>query len=208
MKNLRTSLFSLFAIVSMLFAGSQALAAPAPAETNWTGMYVGGHLGGVAGEFTNAGGVIGPNDTGGNVMGGVQAGYNWQTGRIVVGGEADFSWIPFEATGTPGSFEENWMMTFRGRLGYAMGRFLPYITAGIALTDTESKLAGGGSESNWHTGLAAGGGVEYNCHDNWSLKGEYLYANAPNETATIGVTPFTGGSANHIFRLGVNYRFQ
>lgn len=200
-----------FLLASFACAALGLASVPAYASnhtTDWTGLYGGVHLGGIAGEFTNAGGVIGPNSTGGNIMGGVQGGYNWQRDWIVFGGEMDISWIPFEANGTPGSFEEEWMMTFRARAGYAIGEFLPYVTAGLALTGTESKVAGGGSASNLHTGVALGGGVDYNYQGNWFVRGEYLYTQAPNETATIGGSAFTGGSANHIFRLAVNYRFN
>jgi outer membrane immunogenic protein len=176
---------------------------------NWAGLYAGAHVGGVVGEFTNQAGVTGPTGTGGDAMGGVQAGYNWQRGNIVFGGEGDASWIPFRAyAATSGSYDENWLMTFRGRVGYAFGNFLPYATAGLAVTGTQSNLAAGGSSDDVHAGLAAGGGVEYMCFTHWSVRAEYLYADAPNETSTINGAQFTGGSGNHVFRAALNYHFD
>src|SRR4051794_28872212 len=61
---------------------SAPAAAPVPLY-NWSGFYVGGNVGYQSGEATNLG--ADPN----GIAGGVQAGYNWQTGQFVFGGETD-----------------------------------------------------------------------------------------------------------------------
>src|SRR6266850_340416 len=72
-------------------------AAPAGAVYNWTGFYLGGHAGYGAGSFgpdTNTEplqGAFFPHSVTG-MIGGYQAGYNWQlTNRVVLGVEADIS---------------------------------------------------------------------------------------------------------------------
>lgn len=85
----------------------------------------------------------------------------------------------------------NWIGTARARIGYDLGRFLPYLTGGLAyggLTETintasVSNLIGAspnasftnGSSSTVSFGWAAGAGAEFMVTDNWSIKGEYLF---------------------------------
>jgi outer membrane immunogenic protein len=88
----------------------------------------------------------------GGFTGGVQAGYDWQDGAFVFGGEADFgaldlgqsatagSGFPFPFLGTSFVLTERmsteWLATIRGRLGYTpLPQLLLYATGGIAFTD-------------------------------------------------------------------------
>ena len=69
-------------------------------------------------------------------MGGAQVGYNWQTGQIVYGIEADVSFadISFNQSfmGASVSGSIDWMATVRGRLGFlATPNVLFYGTAGF-----------------------------------------------------------------------------
>jgi outer membrane immunogenic protein len=147
-------------------------AAPAPAFT-WTGLYVGGNVGYSWGSARNdwlffaenavtptpncapaIAGALCANGSDSNklngAIGGLQAGYNWQTGRYVAGIEADF-----QAAGQKGSQLFNpgyvvalglpngsisaadtqklaWFGTLRGRLGLTADRLLFYATGGLA----------------------------------------------------------------------------
>ncbi len=75
--------------------------------------------------------------------------------------------------------------TFRGRLGYAFGPVLPYVTGGWAsgrntLTllgtfDPDVAVSLSSSETQVHTGWAIGGGLEFAFARNWSVKAEYLH---------------------------------
>ncbi len=84
--------------------------------------------------------------------GGVQAGYNWQAGHIVYGGEADFGAFdlgnssaptgvfPSAFLGTTYALTErmstDWLATLRGRLGFTvMPALMLYATGGLAFTD-------------------------------------------------------------------------
>jgi len=84
--------------------------------------------------------------------GGIQAGYNWQSGNIVFGGEGDFGAFNLSKSASPGgtfpepflgtafnlneSMSTDWLITLRGRLGYTVTpQLLLYGTAGLALTD-------------------------------------------------------------------------
>src|SRR5258705_13841990 len=81
----------------------KAMPAVAPAFS-WTGFYVGAHVG--YGWGTHDTGVLDGEPKSKGVLGGVQAGYKFQTGHVVLGREADwlFSGIQADDRGpfTPG----------------------------------------------------------------------------------------------------------
>jgi outer membrane immunogenic protein len=95
----RLSLGLLTAACAIGFAQTGS-AAPVNSPANWTGFYVGGNVGHSWGRsdtampFTDAasGAVLNPLSTKANLnglIGGAQAGYNWQTNNWVLGLEAD-----------------------------------------------------------------------------------------------------------------------
>jgi outer membrane immunogenic protein len=173
-------------------------------------------------------------------LGGFQAGYNFQYDRVVYGVEADFTWTdqhdsiflsgdtrPKNVNTEDYSYNETtsaklrYLGTARGRLGYAIGDFLPYVTAGFAWgrvnIDTNwllhqfnqvANLPFAASESHTHVGWTVGAGFEYAFAEHWSAKIEYLYVDLGKETYFAGVQG--GGSfglQDHTARFGINYRF-
>jgi outer membrane immunogenic protein len=182
---------------------------------NWTGFYL-GLVGG--GAWENAGS---PRMQGGFVGG--TAGYNWQTGNVVFGVEADGAWADVSATATgatvvPGfgvvtataTSKTDAMGTVRGRIGYAVNNVLFYGTGGYAWIDnkiTLSALGVSASDSKWHSGWTVGAGVEAFIAPQWSIKGEYLYRSLGGETYFAGALP-TGTLNLHTVQVGVNYHFN
>lgn len=160
---------ALGAIVASSSAGAADLpfkAAPqavAPAAYDWSGVYVGGHIGGgwATNDFSDPGlGIVGTllgvpviqtTDSSG-FIGGVQGGWNYQIGRFVVGTELDFSWADingskttgFNPIGVPGpaifsrtlTANTDWTATSTVRLGYARDRWMFYTKAGAAFAHT------------------------------------------------------------------------
>jgi outer membrane immunogenic protein len=185
------------------------------------------------------------NRTGGFIAGG-QVGYNYQLpNNIVVGLESDAQWSDVKESehekatsaliGISGGtlrFTDlriglDWFGTTRLRLGYALGRFLPYITGGVSygqVTSSGSQFVSQfvfgqpgtafGSASTTHAGWAAGAGAEYAVTDNISLKTEYLFVQLGGVSgsevgfAPPGVGSFkTGTFGTNIVRAGLNWRF-
>jgi len=178
------------------------------AAYNWSGLYIGAHFGGLGGNFRNTPGIIGPTGTGGNAMGGLQIGYNWQSNQLVLGVEADVSWINVPASSAFASFKEDWMSTFRLRAGQTMGNYLLYVTGGLALTDLKASVTGGGSATATQSGFTVGGGLEtFLWSPQWTGRIEYLYIDVPKHTFAIAGGPVIGGSSNHAARVALNYRF-
>ena len=186
--------------------------------------------------------------------GGGQFGYTKQFGRLVVGAEADFGSqrIDSEDSVTADypccssnftidqAVKTDWLFTARPKVGVAAGKALIYGTGGLAVTnlkyaglftDTDSDALEAADFDTTRAGYTVGGGVEVKVAKNWSVKGEYLFADFGRETVTSDnlTTEFFGGSTllggggttswpentftrsanikTHSFRFGVNYRF-
>ena len=174
--------------------------APAPLSAySWTGLYLGGNLGHEWGITSNN-----PTRPSGFV-GGAQGGYNWQTGQLVFGGEADIQLSGAKDTFAPWKFSNPWFGTLRGRAGFAVNNFLIYGTAGVAFGELSAETIGLQSESHTNVGWTAGVGVEAGIAANWSAKVEYLFVDLASNT--YGLTGTSNALSASLFRMGVNYHF-
>ncbi len=167
---------------------------------NWTGFYIGGHVGGAfRGNDNNLLG--GSND--GTFGGGVQAGYDYQFApNWVFGVEANYTWLD-----TSSNFANRGLGSVTGRLGYTWGPALLYAKGGYAWAD--SRFTNGFSGDNGRDGYTVGGGLEYLFTQNWSGKIEYQYYNF-GDTSFLTPTAVIGGFTNdeHVVKAGLNYRFN
>lgn len=175
-----------------------------PPVFSWTGFYAGLNVGGGFSANNAYNNFLGTN--GGkisSVLGGPQAGYNYQISPMFVAGvEEDFS-----ATGLSNRNASNspyvslpWYGTGRARLGVATldSRLLFYGTGGMAI----GNLYDAGIKK-LRVGWTAGGGVEWAFMPNWSAKIEYLYTDFNHDGL-----PDWNKSQFHTIRAGVNYHFD
>jgi high affinity Mn2+ porin len=192
---------------------------------DWSGFYLGGHFGYGGGGFgsgTNPvlaqGVVLPPSVTG--LLGGYQLGYNRQlANHLVLGVEADVT-VPSpvdQARLTPAPFNTafDYFATARGRVGYAMGTWLPYVTGGAAWGRTKLNLNDANGDllsltTRDHFGWTAGAGIEFAVGGNWTTKIEYAYLDLKTQTYSPG-----GGLPNvsvdpaiHMLKVGLNYRLN
>lgn len=211
-------------------------APPPPPVSTWEGFYIGLEGGGGWGraEQTDSTGFdSGHFNVSGGLVGGT-LGYNWEFNNVVLGLEGDGSWADISgSTGGVGavcgggggfcSAKLEALGTVRGRLGYAFGNVLPYVTGGLAVGDLHGAEGGGagtafGSGSSTVAGWTVGGGLEWMFMPNWSLKAEYLHVDLGNHaifTDTLLpplVLAATSASerdrfSSDIFRVGINYHF-
>ena len=206
--------------------------APYIAPFSWTGFYVGANVGYNFGDsdpvsVTPANSATAnywnpsinarsqPNSIGvdrDGFIGGVHAGYNVQSGTLVYGIEADFSWLGgdsgttvltpaqglFLANNSTATHELDWLGTVRGRLGLLLQpQLLAYVTGGLAYGNVNTGFSArfpadafAGSTSKTEIGWTVGGGLEWALNRNWLIRGEYLYYD-------LGSTDFTTvGSLN------------
>jgi opacity protein-like surface antigen len=165
--------------------------APAPVAAvpySWSGFYIGLNAGAVWGSYdaqtstalsptylfqpqdvaaVNAAGVQNLKHSG--FSGGVQAGYNWQGGRVVFGFEGDLDFLHLNAAANSGAIRypgggsgygvrnnhifypynqfvissyanADWLATVRPRLGVTVDNWLFYATGGLALTQLQGQM--------------------------------------------------------------------
>jgi outer membrane immunogenic protein len=176
-------------------------AAPAPANAYfWQGPYVGANLGYQWGSVTSA-----PQDPSG-VAGGLQAGYNWQSGQFVFGGETDLQLSDADDRFAGWKFSNPWFGTMRARAGIAMNNVMFYGTVGLAYGTLKLEDAvTGTSESSTKLGWAAGLGLEVGLMRNWTARAEYLYVDLGDDTFSL--TGTRHGIESGMLRFGVNYHF-
>jgi outer membrane immunogenic protein len=165
---------------------------------SWAGPYLGGNIGYGWGSVEHN-----PTKPSG-FAGGVQAGYNWQTGPWVFGIEGDIQATGADDTFAPWKFSNPWFGTVRGRAGYAFSNILFFGTGGLAFGELRGETFGL-SESHTNAGWTLGAGAEFGFAPNWSAKVEYLYVDLSNSNFTI--TGTSNGYRFGLVRAGVNYHF-
>lgn len=169
-------------------------------------------------------------------VGGSQAGYNWQSGRVVMGFEAEITGSTLLGrSNSPSPTQPGvtimqeaslaGILSLSGRLGYATGNWLVYGKAGWALgsftSETITRSATGASVTqafgdDYRNGLMLGAGAEYRFGPRMSLKAEYDFidfGSASSDVAEFGAV--TGGqrlvrndeAQTHIVKIGINHRF-
>jgi outer membrane immunogenic protein len=191
--------FTSAAIAGDLAAPNYYTAPPALLASTWVGPYLGGTLGYEWGTVNNN-----PTRPSG-VEGGLEAGFNWQHGNFVYGGEADINLSGAEDTFAPWQFSNPWFGTVRGRGGVAIGNVLIYGTAGLAYGSLTATTPGNLSETHTSFGWVAGAGAEVGFAPHWSAKAEWLYLDLGSRN--FSVTGADNGLAANLLRLGVNYHF-
>jgi outer membrane immunogenic protein len=165
---------------------------------SWAGPYLGANVGYAWGSVDNN-----PAKPSG-FIGGVQAGYNFQSGPWVFGVEGDIQASGADDTFAPWKFSNPWFGTLRGRAGYALNNVLFYGTAGLSFGELRGQTFGW-SESHVTAGWTIGAGAEVGFTPNWSAKFEYLYIDL--STSQFAITGVSNGYSASVVRAGVNYRF-
>lgn len=227
-------------------AADLAVKAPyAPVSTfSWSGFYAGLHAGYGWGKSDWTGRLVGdptivasplsPNPKG--VLGGVQAGANYQAGNWVVGLEWEFDLTARKASadgvitqagvpvlGTTATSSIEWLTQFSGRAGFAVDHTLFYGKAGVAAGQAKDGMIltapGGvpnaidtGTKTNLLVGWVAGAGVEHYFAPNWSAKVEYNYVDlgSTTENFSFPVNQVVRENISHklqIVKVGANYKF-
>jgi outer membrane immunogenic protein len=200
---------------------------------SWTGFYVGIH-GGYSwadGEYSNSlAPIVSEQDLDGFLVG-AHAGAQYQfSNNVVLGVEIDADYR--DADGSGGFFaggapvvagvtldtEINWTGSARLRAGYAMDRWLPYVTGGFAFADYDLQIASlgvpiptpGFSTSETSVGWTLGFGAEYAFTDNLLFRAEYRYSDFGDEDISLSF-PVPFGSSyeieSHDVTIGISYKF-
>lgn len=193
---------------------------PVAQEQNWSGAYIGLHLGYAFGghdrvALNPAGpGVIGTLRNNGPLAG-LQAGYNWQADDFVFGLEGDLSFgnvkSSFTSGGGSAAMKIRSAASLRARGGITTDNDnLFYVTGGVGVARVDYQTVGGAADIDRRFiqfGYVAGAGWERALQDGISLRGEYLYSNFGGRNLSDAGLTTRATPDFHALRLGVNRRF-
>jgi outer membrane immunogenic protein len=179
---------------------------PAPIS-NWSGAYLGATANYDWGRFTGNGGDRDADGFGGGLYGG----YNWQSGQLVYGAEADVNLG--DNKGSAGTFQGESLEgkqgvngSIRARVGYDMNPFLLYGTGGLAIAD--QKVSNPGSSDNATAlGYTVGAGVEAMVTNNITARVEYRYSDYQNKDFTLDTGTVSRGFDDHSVKAGIGVKF-
>ena len=160
----------------------------------------------------------------GGMIGGVQAGYNYQLpSGMLLGVEADITFPNYLTSNSVVSslatarsdVTEQWdyVGTARGRIGYVAGPWLTYATGGLAWAGERflNAPAVGSDEKKLNTrlGWVVGGGGEYGFAPHWSLRLEYLYSKFGTADVVFpSGTQYTSSLDFQSLRVGLNRKID
>jgi outer membrane immunogenic protein len=201
-------------------------AAPAFAPTagfSWMGGYVGleaGYQWGNARLRLPGIPASASTDPSGFSLGG-HMGYRYQFNNNLVAGAELRGFVNFDTGSSMGyagianstRIENKWGGDARLTLGYAMGRFLPYLAGGVALADDKGNttfVGGSSGFSETRAGWTIGGGLAYAITDNLITRLDYSYSDFGAKTQSTPGVP--GGATRvrldtHALRAGLSYKF-
>lgn len=178
-----------------------AVEEPAPAAGSWEGFYLGGYGSYDWGRFGQFG------DRDGKLGGGAYTGYNFQSGQIVYGVEADLGYNGEKNTTIEGNrAEAGWNGSVRGRVGYDLNPFMIYGTAGLALQDNEMRDATS-SDNKLGVGYTVGAGAEAFVTNNITARVEYRYTDFGSDRYSLDSGSVSKGYDDHSVKVGIGVKF-
>ncbi len=179
-----------------------------PPRYNWTGLYLGGHVGlatgQTSGEVAFGGSGINTDYDMNGALWGAHVGYNYQMGQTVLGIEGSWSGLDVSGSETCVLFlncsrKSDWLAMLVGRVGFAMDRAMIYGLAGVAWSNVETNVRDGfgiGVRLNGdatHVGWVVGAGLEYALSPRVMARIEYNHVDLGSKThdldASIGGMP-------------------
>ncbi len=195
----------------------------APEVYDWTGAYVGAHVGYMTGTVdVDYEGIPGGGDIDG-FLAGLYAGYNWQQDGIVFGAEGDFGLGNVSGNGLAGpppaadyTYRLNWNAHLRGRIGLPADNALFYLAGGLAVASHTLGIDYGppsmtvGEDTQVHLGWTIGAGAELALADNMVLRAEYLYDDYGSRVYTdqqIMPEDYDVRITAHTVRAGLSFGF-
>jgi outer membrane immunogenic protein len=181
--------------------------AQAGSSHQWTGAYLGFEADFDAANVTYTNTGTPHQDMSGGLLG-VQAGYDFEMGPLVVGLAGDATFGNLNAFVRDGNYitesgKINALGLLRGRVGLPMGNMMPYFTGGAAFTSLqqgetcpEPAAAPFGfchthgpfdvSGSKTLVGATIGGGVEAFIAPGWTVQAQYLHTFFPEASYVLG----------------------
>lgn len=197
-----------------------AYAYPAPEALfyNWSGVYIGAHIGAMnasgSGTFDD-GTAVAFSAQDASFVGGGHVGLQFQLRELVLGAEYSYSALSASlgspiSTGYTVTTKLKDLQIVSGKIGYAYQNYLFYGKAGYAFSsldysaDNGTVSNGSGRGNGWMGGL----GVSYAITPRIILGAEYNYVNISTDNATLGAGTLTGNNIDlQIGTLRLDFKF-
>ncbi len=202
-------------LTSSIVAASAADLDRAPSYDPWSGLYIGGMIGGGAVvhelDIPAAPAIASLNGIGGEAfVGGVMAGINhrlWP--RVVVGAQFDAMFntdqVELNAPGINADISSDVNFAVSARLGYLLSeRTMAYIIGGLSYTEFDLSGPINANVADVY-GAHVGGGLETILSGPWKLRAEYRYTSYEEEDLILGLVGLQPSS--HVGTIGVSYDF-
>jgi outer membrane immunogenic protein len=199
-----------------------------PAAYDWSGLYIGGHIGygwaSVDYDTSLTGEEVNTDPEG--ILGGGQVGYNFDLGGLVIGPEVSFTFTDIDGgdfdsdvnTDVTYSGAVDWYAIFGGRIGFAADRWLVFARGGYAIGDVKTEgendaLPDAFDDSETHDGFAIGGGFEYAWTDEIIVGADYTFIDLGKEDhdghTDLGI-PYTNADVDteiHAVTARISFKF-
>ena len=204
---------ALFVVPTLAADVKSASVAVVSASPDWAGVY-GGLIGGYSRSLSSQN-LVGSVFNTGNYrvnggLAGVDFGFNYQFGKWVIGLDTEIDKAAL--TGSKGQdFSSSFsaLVMTRGRVGYSVGNFLPYIGLGPAYGEFASSANFPGAPrvaaSQTRAGWSFSAGLDYMITPNLWARGEYSYiCFGQSIVDNVDNIRFMG----NYFRLGLDYKLD
>lgn len=171
---------------------------------DWGGGYLGAMVGrGFSGKAKDGEKALTPS----GFIGSGFAGYNFQNGSMVYGGEADIGFNGMKAEKYGVTSQGGAEGSLRARLGYAvMDNLLLYTTAGAAVGRLELS-EGGKKDTQTLVGWTAGVGADAMLTDTMFARTEYRFTQFGKKDFELGSGTGSMGWGSHRIGLGIGVKF-
>jgi outer membrane immunogenic protein len=198
--------------------------APPPAYS-WTGCYVGGNFGSPFAKSTWNGGGLSSQESSTDLMGGLQAGCNYQISTWVFGAQGDYDWMKASGVTTDSAnialqdtTSVKALSSATGRVGYAWESLLVYGKGGGAwlkdsyMTSLLTTNATFSTASETRSGITVGGGLEFVVFKNLSIFAEYDWYDFGNRSTSFTPVGVGGATSTNIritestVKTGLNWK--
>jgi outer membrane immunogenic protein len=189
----------------------KAVAPAAISSVNWTGWFGGVSIGYASGDvepFLGAGGPIRLSPSGFEAA--LHGGFDYQAmnSNLVFGIEVTVPLIQLNdskpdpvVAGESYSAKSRWAVMTTGKVGYAVGRWLPYVGAGVGFINSRggSVIPGVVTQDDTHThaGWLLIAGLRYMVNPNWWVGVQYSHGEYSRETyVTVPAFPIANRSVD------------
>ncbi|MDG4854562.1 MULTISPECIES: outer membrane protein [unclassified Mesorhizobium] len=189
----------------------------ATSEWTWQGAYAGAFGAGTLEHYKirepNIGASV-THNVGSPTIGGF-VGYNFQSGNIVYGLEGELGYRfkkgHFHDVPGPGDLDESLGLfgSLKGRVGMDLGGYLPYLTAGVTVSDLKTDAVGFARRDGTIVGGIVGAGIDVPLTHNVFLRGEYDFSFFGKKSFDYcgGGCVLEHTAQTHDFRVGIGLKF-